>query len=314
MVNNKLTTIISLILTLLLATGCSTFTKGKDNPTVSAAFTATGTQGLVMNFLTDQPPAKVYTQGPLTFMVEVYNKGTYTVPSAAFYLTGFDPNILVGLQSSYVMSQTLEGKSQFNPDGGYTTMSFSTSTVTLPTTMPNYKPTFLLTACYPYQTISTGLVCVDPNPLDTTSDKACKVQKTYATGSQGAPVAITSVESEARPTGMFFRIHVANTAGGTQQASGTVFDANKMSSCPAGLQYSDLNVMTFSVDIASTALQCQPSNGELRLVNNKGTIFCQFTNTQNTLAYQTPLNVKLSYGYKSSVSKVVEIENLNFAR
>lgn len=314
MVNNKTTMIVGLILILILATGCGSFTKGRDTPPVSAQFTATGTQGLVMNFLTDQPPAKVYTQGPLTFMVEVWNKGTYSVPSGAFYLTGFDPNILVGLQSSYIMTQVLEGKSQFNPDGGYTTLSFTTSTVTLPTTMPNYKPTFMLTACYPYQTISTALVCVDPNPLDTSSDKACKVQKTYATGSQGAPVAIQSVESEARPTGMFFRIHVANTAGGTQQASGTVFDQNKMASCPAGLQYSDLNAMKFSVDIASTALQCQPSNGELRLVNNKGTIFCQFTNAQNIPAYQTPLNIKLSYGYKSSISKIVEIENLYFAR
>jgi hypothetical protein len=313
MENKKLFVITSLILMLFIA-GCGSFQRGKGEPPVAAKFTATGTEGLNLKFVPDQPPQKVYTQGPLTFLVEVRNKGTYTVPSARFYLTGFDPKLLVGLTQAKNLQGSLEGKSQFNPDGGYTTLDFTTNTVTLPKSMPNYQPTFLLTACYPYQTIATPLICVDPNPLDTTSDKACRVQKVYATGSQGAPVSVQSIESEARPTGMFFRIHVANIAGGTEQSSGIVFKQSMMQACPAGLQYSDLNVLKFQADIAGTALQCEPRTGELRLVNNKGTIFCKFLNMPNIPAYQTPLNVRLTYGYKNSISKIVEIENLNFAR
>ncbi|MBW2972080.1 hypothetical protein KY359_03515 [Candidatus Woesearchaeota archaeon] len=313
MANKKTIQASCLILTLLFITGCSSFGGRNDGPPVSAEFTATGTEGIVMNFIPEQPPSKVYTQSSLTFLVEIRNRGTYTVPSAAFYLTGFDPNIIVGLPPAYILAQPLEGKNQFNPEGGYTTAEFSTSTVNLPTSMPNYKPTFMLTACYPYHTVATPLICVDPNPLDTTTDKACRVQKVYATGSQGAPVSVQSIESEARPTGMFFRIHIANLAGGTEQASGTVFDQTAMQTCPGGLQYSSLNNIDYMVSIAGQPLDCEPQ-GRIRLVNNVATIFCKYLNMPQIPAYQTPIEVVLMYGYKSSIAKIVEIENLNFAR
>jgi hypothetical protein len=310
---SKKTLIFGLLLVSLLVMGCGSMSGGKNEPPVSAVFTATGTEGIVMNFVTDQPPMKVYTQSPLTFLVEIRNRGTYTVPSATIFLTGFDPSILVGLPPRYDLSQPLEGKNQFNPEGGYTTAEFSTSSVALPMSMPNYKPTFMLTACYPYQTVATPLICVDPNPLDTTTDKACRVQKVYATGSQGAPVSVQSIEAEARPNGMYFRIHIANIASGTQQSSGTVFNMGNMGACPGGLQYRDLNVLDYSASIAQQPLDCEPK-GQIRLVDNKATIFCKYLNMPQLPAYQTPLEVRLTYGYKSSASKVVEIENLEFRR
>jgi hypothetical protein len=306
---------ICVFLILLLIAGCGSFGGGSGEPPVSAEFVATGTEGIVMQFVPDQPPNKVYTQSPLSFLVEIRNRGTYTVPSAAFFLTGFDPNILMNLISSQIIGEPLEGKSPFNPEGGYTTLMFDSPTVNLPTSMPNYKPMFLLTACYPYETIATPLICVDPNPLDTTPDKACRVQKVYSTGSQGAPVAVQSIESEARPTGMFFRIHISNVAGGTEQSSGTVFKQEMMQGCPAGLQYRDLNTLRYEVFISGgQPLDCEPKTHEIRLVNNKATIFCKHQNLQMMPAYQTPLEVRLIYGYKSSIGKMVEIENLNFQR
>jgi hypothetical protein len=180
--------------------------------------------------------------------------------------------------------------------------------------MPTYKPTFMLTACYPYQTIATPLICIDPNPLDTTTDKACRVQKVYATGSQGAPVSVESIEAEARPNGMYFRIHISNKAGGTEQASGTVFNMNSMGSCPGGLQYRDLNTLTYTAAISGQPLDCEPQSHEVRLVNEQATIFCKYLNMPRVPAFQTPIEIRLQYGYKSSISKMVEIENLNFAR
>jgi len=302
----------TLFLMFVLASGCSGFTGGKDKPPVSAQFVATGTEGIVMQFLADQPPAKVYTESPLTFLVEVRNKGTYTVQDVGLYLTGFDPNIIrmsSGFQPSTPITLPLEGKSQINPEGGYTTAEFSAQTVTLPRDMPNYKPTFLLTACYRYQTVATPLVCIDPNPMVQTADKACQVQKVYSTGSQGAPVAVKSIESEARPGGMYFRIHVGNTGG----ASGTLFSQNALGSCPAGLGYKDLNILQYAVELSGQPLSCEPKN-ELRLVNNAGVLFCKYNNLQQIPAYQTPLKVTLSYAYKNSISRQVEIENLNFGR
>jgi len=302
----------------LILTGCTSL-GGKNQPPVSAAFAATGTEGIVLKFVTDQPPMKVYTQAPLTFLFEVRNRGTFSVPGYALYLTGFDPNILQGLPVSQLMTTALEGKSQFNPEGGYTMVTFETPTVNLPTSMPNYKPTFMITACYPYSTIATPLICVDANPLDTTTDKACRVQKVYSTGSQGAPVSVQSIESEARPGGMYFRIHIANSAGGgsgsgTTTAGGTVFDDTMMANCPAGLQYKDLGLVRYGVAVSGQPLQCEPATGTIRLVNNQAVIFCKYLNLPSMPAYQTPIEVTLQYGYKNSASKIVEIENLNFAR
>ncbi len=311
MVNNKMMVALAFSLIALMLTGCG-FQSGTDGPPVSAEFTATGTEGIVMKFLPDQPPSKVYTGSPINFIVELRNRGTHDVQNGMFYLTGFDPGIITGMPLYKDLEGTLEGKSQYNPEGGYTTLEFASSTITLPSAMPNYKPTFMLTACYNYRTAATPLVCVDSNPLDTSSDKACRVQKVYSTGSQGAPVSVQSIESEARPNGMYFRIHVANTAGGTDQASGTVFDTGAMGSCPGGLQYTDLNIVTYTISISSSVLDCNPKS-PLRLVNNKGTIFCSYIPSALP-AYQTPLEIELNYGYKSSTSKVVNIENLHFAR
>ncbi len=312
MEKTKIVTAISLVLTLFFITGCGSFQGGRDGPPVSAEFVATGSEGIVMQFVQDQPPNKVYTQSGLTFLVEVRNRGTYTVPNGMIYMTGFDPNIIFFDRVSAPIQQ-LEGKSPYNPEGGYTTLDFSSNNLVLPANMPNYKPTFMATACYPYQTIATPLICVDPNPLDTATDKACRVQKVYSTGSQGAPVAVQSVEAEARPNGMFFRIHIANTHGGTQQASGTVFDMASMQACPGGLQYRDLNQLEYMVSISGQPLDCDPK-GKLRLVNDQAVIFCKYENIPQIPAYQTPIEIGLSYGYKSSISKIVEVENLNFAR
>jgi hypothetical protein len=313
------TILVSLFLALMILAGCGSFGSKKGEPPVSAEFVATGTEGLVMQFVPDQPPAKVYTGAPLSFLFEVRNRGTYQVPSAAFYLTGYDPNIVQVSPPTHIMAQPLDGKTPFNPEGGYMTIPFEAQNVLLQNNMPSYKPTFMLTACYQYQTIATPLVCIDANPLDTTTDKACRVQKVYATGSQGAPVAVQSIEAEARPNGMYFRIHIGNSAGegsgsSTATAGGTVFNMNSMASCPANLQYRDLNFLTYQASISQQPLDCEPATHEIRLVNNQATIFCKYLNIPNMAAYQTPLEVKLFYGYKSSISKMVEIENLAFGR
>ncbi len=311
MATNKKIWVFSLFLVLLITTGCG-YQRGKNEPPTSAAFTATGTEGLVMTFTPEQPPVKVYTGGPLTFLVEVKNRGTTTVQSAMFYLSGYDATMLPITPNPFALQMPLEGKTQFNPEGGYTTVQMEAQNIVLPPEMPNYKPTFLLTACYPYKTYATPMVCIDPNPQDTVSDKACYVQKVIGTGSQGAPVAVESVESQATPRGMFFRIHIANVGGA---GKGMAYDINALNSCPGSLTYNDINKIQYMVSLGSgEPVTCQPSNNEVRLVNGKATIFCQTPRSTQGQAYQTPLRIELVYGYKNSISKQVEIENLDFGR
>lgn len=314
-INKKAVLVISLLFAAFFLAGCGSFQGGSDKPPVSAPFVATGTEGIVMDFLPDQPPSKVYTQSPLSFLVEVRNRGTHTVDSAEFYLTGYDMMMMPSLVNKLSLSEPLEGKSPYNPDGGMTTLSLGTSSpIALPQSMPSYKPTFMLTACYPYTTTATPVLCVDPNPQDTVSDKACRVQQVYSTGSQGAPVAVQSIEAESNPTSMYFRIHIANTKSGTDQASGTVYGYDVLGKCPGELSYADLNNVAYMVKLGEQALDCQPNTGKIRLVNDQAVIFCKYQYQQKGGAYETAMTIQLDYGYKSSTSKQVEIENLEFAR
>ncbi|MBI4739325.1 hypothetical protein HY772_07310 [Candidatus Woesearchaeota archaeon] len=300
------TTFFSLTLVMLfLLAGCGAFEqRGKNQPPITAAFAATGTEGIVMTFAPEQPPNIIFTGSPISILVEVRNRGTFTVPAAALYLSGFDPAIIQGLTNTYLFPQQIDAKSQFNPEGGYQTASFVSSPTQLPQSMITYKPNFLVTACYPYQTNANPLVCIDPRPQDKLSDKACTVQKAYATGGgQGAPVAVTNVESEATPSAMFFRIHLQNI-----QPLGVAYDIGALSQCPNQLDYTALNKINYQVTLAGGKVgSCQPPS-PIRLANNIATIFCKFDGLSGA-AYQTPLTIKLDYGYKNSISRMVEIQN-----
>ena len=310
--NRILLAVLLILLVFILISGCGNFSQGKDKPNTPAKYVATGTQGIELKFVANQPPAKVYTSSGLNFLVEVRNKGTYTVPRIELYLTGYDQRMIPGLRSIYSPSITqLEGKSQYRPQGGYTTADFSVSSISLPRTTPSYQPNFLLTACYPYKTIGTPVVCIDPNPADTISDKACDIKQTkvISTGSQGAPVAVTQIESTATPKEMIFRIHLKNA-----DAKGLPFDYSALSKCPGTLSYNDLNKLKYKVTLGASQIgQCSPSNGEVRMVNNQGIIFCKFAHTTGSTAYETTLNVELQYGYKNSIAKKIEIENIDYS-
>ena len=292
-----------------LLTSCSGLSSGKNQPPTSAEFAASGSDGIVLSFAADQPPATIFTGTPLSVFLEVRNKGTFSVPAVSLYLSGFDPAIIQGLTSTYVLSQQIDAKTQFNPEGGYQTASFNSAPIQLAQAMTTYKPTLLVTACYPYQTNANPLVCIDPRPQDKLSDKACAVQKSYsAGGTQGAPVSVSNVEAEATPAAQFFRIHIQNT----QSQQGSVYDIGALSHCPNQLDYNELNKVNYQVSLAGGKVpSCQPPS-PIRLANNMATIFCKFEGLSGS-AYQTPLTIRLDYGYKNSISKEIQIQNTQFS-
>ena len=287
---------------LILLVGCKGGQKGKDQPEGVLSFQATGTEGLTLQFLKDQPPSRIYTSTPLTVVAQINNKGVHDISNANLYLSGFDSRIISGISSS-PNSISLEGKSPFNPEGDIEIVEWSSSAVQLPPGSTTYSPNLVLTACYQYETLATPVVCVDPDPFNTLQDKSCKVGSVNTGGSQGSPIAISSVEQEVTPTDLFFRVHISNVGGGQ------VFDESSMTKCPSSLQFQDLNKIELrEATISGKQLECKPEN-PIRLVDGKATIFCktsQFTGS----AFETPLTLRFSYGYKSSISQKVEIVNI----
>jgi len=335
-----------IILLAVLVVGCQAPQFGGEQaqdaqqPKGGAEFRS-GAQGVVVSFIDNLPPPTLFTNDVMTVMLQVENKGTDKLEPSSGYvvLSGYDQSIfqlqgryqqfdLLGNSFSFNTSlgnsfsfntsnwaplPELEGRTQYLPQGGVETVSF-TSTEQLPDLMEQgidkYEPTLLATACYQYTTKATAQVCLDPNPFAPSArgQKVCR-PSTVSLGSQGAPLAVTSVELEPAPGKTRFRINIANVGGGD------LFRDDKLDECAlqVGLDFTDLDfVKVTDVRVAGQSIidSCKPldDSGYVRLVNGKGTIFCS-TEVQAASAFLSPLNVELEYGYRTTTAKKVTIRS-----
>jgi hypothetical protein len=154
----KLKFVIS-VLFLLIFAACKGATQ-QSAPTT----TQIGTQGIVLSFLQNSPPPRVFDEAPenLQFLIDVKNKGTYALdsrgraPQILMQIGGYDDSIIYldkpALAGCFPGNQALcllEGKSQFNPDGGTEVVDWSAYDIVLPGEV--YKPNFQITSCYYYE-------------------------------------------------------------------------------------------------------------------------------------------------------------------
>ncbi|RMF06180.1 hypothetical protein D6764_02870 [Candidatus Woesearchaeota archaeon] len=290
-----------------------------------------GSQGLELRFVKDNPPLTVYdtndAHDKFPLMIEVWNRGAADIDGSTLdgyiYLSGYDPSILPGL-APYKRIAPLKGKSPYNSMGGYKIIDMSCNSgdscatpsaeLNLPDGVSEYRPRIQATACYEYITEASATVCIDGNPYTGIEDKPCRVGQVDGTGSQGAPVAVSSIEEIAMPGSVQFRIYVSNVGGGK------VVDRNTITwppatqgahSCPQNLGFEDLGTLTYSVTLSGSppSTACEPSADEFKLVDGRGVIFCTF-DVPTTETYVAPLNIRLEYGYMQSISQDVTIRNI----
>ncbi|MBI1969351.1 hypothetical protein HYS48_01540, partial [Candidatus Woesearchaeota archaeon] len=255
----------------------------------------TGTQGLVLQFLSGTPPPKLYEGDPLPIVVEVSNKGTFDVVDGRLYISGFDDRFIKLNRDVAVLSE-LAGKSLFNPDGLFSEVfEFEDPSVTIPEHTDLFPQAIKATACYRYQTRTTAEVCIDPDPHSIRLvEKVCQVRPISYSGGQGAPIAITSVEEEITRDRLQFKILVQDGGGGTVIAP----DASILN-CHEGIDRRDIDkVAVVSVEFSGheIRLNCEPN--PIRLVNGRGYTFCTFQGNLGDDAFLTALNIMLEYGYR----------------
>jgi len=269
-----------------------------------------GTRGLVMKFAQNQPQSKIYDTTSLNVLLELENKGTSDLSGSRcwLYLSGYDPNIIRGINQRKLCSTALEGKSVFNPEGGFSTQQFSTDLIDLPEFMDSLPQKILATACYEYITSASPVVCIDPRQYEIGPiERACNVRDISLGGGQGAPVAVTFVGVEmAGRDKIAFTIRISNVGGGTPFYRGTSLSRD----CPNNIAVQDYNIVNYFVDMTGgSKIRCSPEiEGEekVRLVNGKANIFCTF-NVRGNSAYTTPLLIDLDYNYQDSISKNIEL-------
>lgn len=327
---NKKFIFVFLVLAVLIV-GCRPPT---SKGTGSTSSYRTGTEGLVMNFISGAPPSSTFADEDdveIPISIEVRNKGAYPTTSddgwkgeSVIFIGGYDKSIMgqwklgdaTVSKPSVSLSdkkEVLEGKSINNPEGGYDLLEFTGTANLGKIDIDKYTPNFLVTACYEYKTKAGPNVCVDPRPFSTVNErKVCTIQDVSLTN-QGAPIAITKVESKALSSSIQFKIHFKNIG------KGEVISIDKLKSCSDGseLRRGDMDLVKVEkVELGGEIIKCGTltvggQEGYARLINNQGFIVCNLKDYKKEedvdSAYTTPLYVELSYGYRSVISKAVEI-------
>lgn len=321
--------LILFLISLILISGCN----AKKDTTKALEETRTGTDGLIVSFVANNPPQTLVveegTENPIKAVLQINNKGAYPQPNEGarglapelgrVYLSGYDQNI-IDFQIKYADTSqlALEGKSNINPNGGidFITLDGTIKAETL--NVEKYEPTLLATICYGYVTVAGPQVCIDPDPYSAISQKkVCQVQDVKLSN-QGAPIAVIGIKEEALAKRTQFRITMKNVG------PGDVIKLESFEKCnPFGVEKlgrEDIDkIFVEEVKIADTTLQCGPfidslsdnTRGYVRLINGEGTITCRLSNDQyaNTnTAYTTPLRIRISYVYKNTVERKIQIK------
>lgn len=318
--------IIFFVSVMLLLSACKMGNLGGNNQktpqTPTSVSDITGTQGYVAQFVRNMPPDFMYFEngiGDLPVGVELMNKGT-DQGEVYVFVTGFDKSIITSAINNRLQfdSNGLDPVDIYNPSGGYA-IAQPRAHVSLPEGVENFPVTFLLTTCFSYQTKASPLICLDPEIYGfDTGQKACSIQDVTLT-SQGAPIAITGVTVKMLSNKKAqIRVDIQNAGGGT------VLDQDRLSEVCSGSKFApdkigaeDLDrVYIESVSIGAdsggyTNLKCIPTE-KIILNNGQGAFTCLYDLPSNSAsAYKTALNIRLSYGYKLTSTKDVQLLRIN---
>ena len=302
-----------------------------------------GIEGISIEFLENAPPERVYHESDFPAVVTLENIGAYTIEND-------DAVVLLGIEDQYNKLKRIDsvkigdseeekkvyfkmdGKTTLNPKGGRKIITYDLEAEPIDPQSESRESTIFATICYPYQTDMSTSVCIDTDELNLKgSPKVCDVEDISLSGGQGAPMAVTKVESRMlRKEGNIvphFIIHVENKGGGVVfRTDDNVHESVKKICSKDAISHEDKNFNTVFVtaylgpEIDDNLLDCSPEEpdkpenkdkGYVRLIGDKDIIRCTYKGTpisENRGTYKSPLIVKMDYGYTKTVSKTYTIE------
>lgn len=300
------------ILVFMLLIGC-----GQNRDSQANENYRVGSEGLRMYFEPGQPPARIYDDSDFNVVMRIENKGAYDVGRSMdrLYLSGFDPTIITGISTYGEPLPPLEGKSLYNQEGTFNYVSFKG----VPTSLymhdvDKYPFNMLATLCYQYKTVMSENVCVDMDPFERSSRQKACTPTNIGSGSQGAPVAVSTVEVESNPGITRFKIHISNVGGGSVYLPGAEY-LNKCSPYdPDGLMFDEIDFVRLNkvevsgINILSSCKPLDPRGGNLiRLSNGQAKILCEIRGSRAAPAFVTPLVVELEYGYRNIIQTYINM-------
>jgi hypothetical protein len=258
-----------------------------------------GIVGLKPSFLANNPPGELYDGQPFPVVFEIYNLGvTKTIPYVT--LVGFDKNI-VRIDWTNRPAGMILGKNESNPSGGYAAIDDNVR-ISLPSGVDTFPTSMTAITCYEYVTEGVSQVCVDPDSTNN-KDDTCTVKLLQLSGGQGAPVAITKIDTRSSIGTNYFIITVSN-----MDKTGSVIKSDKVPTCTEQLTYQEVDVVDIVVaNLGTQRISCEPNT--IKLVNGVGTTTCEAPGLTGG-AYTSSLQINLKYGYKTSTTKSLNIRRM----
>jgi hypothetical protein len=303
----RATILASLIFIALLSSACTN--SGGSGPERIYV----GTKGLTVEYFTSNPKT-IFEKDHFSIALFIKNEGAYSINSSnpGLYAITYDDYYL-SLDGDKSKPIIIEGKSLTNPMGDNDHYEFLFDAKSLNKLRESVKTRINLNLCYPYRTEMSTAVCVDTriNTQDQ-GPTACKIQTYSGSEGQGAPVAVTKVESEmliydknsVRPQ---YKIHVEN------RGKGYVINRNACRTLNFTRVSTDLRKVTVRAYLSNEELQCSPK--ELKLQDNPNNfVRCSVTDenigdySRTNRNYVAPLTIILDYAYAEAIPYDIEIK------
>ncbi len=302
------------ILAALLLAGCDGLSRNRDRPFETDFHV--GTKGVEMGFTKDNPPSTV-AKGD-EFLVEVWmrNSGAYDIEDGLVEIINVFPGYF-SFPGARTYLFDLDGRAFGNREGEYKSQPFQVESTGMPEGVTRQTLWMTARVCYPYQTKASINVCIDPNannPL-IISSPGCKVEDVVARAGQGAPVAITVVETRLLKTGerdlqMQFLLHIENAGRGKvtarerfrNECEDRTVDASDFANIDYEVRISNLDI----TDNCRRPVIDANNPDELLLL-------CAYSLEPDRGSYTTPLIVTLDYGYVTEdIKRKIIVEDLPY--
>ncbi len=268
-----------------------------------------GTQGVELFFAQGTPPREVYERSQFSLLVTLSNLGTTDVEDGIYALS-YEPQYLYLPRQQNQGRFNVRGKSIFNPQGEERLLQFNFDTKPLGPQLQGYPATITLTACYPYRTNAPITVCIDTDLTGKAGGKVCTPALQAFGQGQGAPVAVTTVETRMLPHEHENRVRpefvltIKNLGMGEVVAQELYRDA-----CSGrALGPEGWGVVSVEAALSEKQLTCAPTpvkikqQGETRIV-------CTLPEGIDSRigSYTAPLTITLGYGYVTSINTQTRI-------
>ena len=293
-----------------------------------------GNEGLTAEFAANAPPQTIFENSNFPIFIRVRNLGAYDIKQDNGIISvGVEKDYIKELkkeagifnqQEPNILTFGLNGKSRINSNGDELYASLSAKTGQLDPQSEIHPSTITATFCYPYKTILSTTICIDPDFAGIRpGKKVCKIQDMSFSG-QGAPIAVTRIEpqmvSEGDKVKPQFLIYLENKGNGNpvridgypDACIGKVSANEKVWNAAYVKAYSsqgqDQNQLECTPTLKDSGIsedaKTDDKTGFVRFRDRKDYIKCIFKEgfSRDVDAYTSPLRIEISYGYVQSIA------------